>query len=376
MKKSIWMMIGLSMVLVGCHHPAKPTEPVSTLQTMTIKKTPAGTTLYFSGILNPLNQEMVSSPADGLVSKINFSYGENVKKGDLLLSIRSVKQQSDYQAALTKYLQAKQTYTQSEDQLNSDQKLFDKGLIPKNTFDQTRNTFMLNHLSLLQAESDLRKSAHTDNIEKLKSLTIENFDEVNKALALNQEARTIEVKSPASGEALFETKNAQKIDVGSDVKVGAALLFINQSSGLRIDIDINEINVNQLHVGQPARITSVAFPTMQLKGYVQAIDAQAKAGNNLPTFSAIIVVPQLTNEQEKIIRFGMSAKIAIQTQHKADVLIPISAVTRKDKDYYVNKLASDGKTVVSVPVKVGDTTLNDVEIISGLKAGDKIVLPD
>ena len=160
------------------------------------------------------------------------------------------------------------------------------------------------------------------------------------------------------------------------VKDGQTLLNINSSRGISFDIKINEINVNQLHVGQPAIITSVAFPNIKLQGYIKSIDSQASSIGNLPSFSAAIIVPSLTTSQEKIIRIGMSAKISITTTRKAKILVPLYAISDENGKKSVKLLDPKTGKIKKALVETGETTLSDVEITSGLKAGDQVVLPN
>lgn len=376
--KRFLLLILISMMAINiaaCNKTKQPTQKTAP-KILTISPLPSSKTLYFSGLITPLEALAVLSPTDGLIENISFSYGQKVTKGQLLLSIRSLKQQSDFQAALTKYLQAKQTFEQSKAELTSDTKLFDDGLISRNTFRQTQSTFLLNQLALLQAKGQLAIIATDQNINQIENLSIENIDAVNKALELDKTATLVKMLAPASGEALFETTNAKKIIAGSSVKEGQILLYLNASEGISITININEINVNQLSVGQPAIITSVAFPDITLQGYIKSIDAQATSDSSIPTFSATVVVPKLTKAQEKIIHVGMSAKIAITSKNPPQILVPIYAVFQNNDKSMLNLFDPTTGKITPVVVQTGETTLNDVSITSGLKPGDQVVLPN
>ncbi len=369
-------LVGLLMVGVGACHSQQKQNKNTQYKILKITPLPTSKTLYFSGSILPVKTIPVVSTADGMISKINFIYGRLVKKGQLLFVIQSEKQQTDYQNALTKYLQAKQTFSLSNRQLTGDEVLYKQGLISRNTYDSSKNTNALNRLAMLQTESQLRATLKGRNFQNIEKLSIDNIDAVNKALELNQRTATLEVYSPSAGQVLFPLSLSSKIKTGDRVKSGQALLSIDPNGGISIDISIDEINVNQLQVGQPAIVTSVAFPNFKLKGYVKSIDAQASSTGNLPTFSATVIVLKLTAQQDKIIHVGMSAKIAITTQRKPQILVPIYAVTEENGISSVNVLDPKTGKINKVTVVTAETTLNDVAITSGLKAGDQVVLPN
>ncbi len=372
------ILVGLIAInLAACNSQSKQkSKKDANFKILKITQIPTSSALYFSGSVLPLKITPVISSAAGTVDKIKFSYGQSVKKGQLLLTIKSSKRQSTYQTALTKYLQAKQTFSQSKKQYDGDKQLWNKGLIPTNTYETSKSTYLLNQLTLLQTEGQLKGTLNDQDINKLKNLSIENFAAVNKALELNKTAATINIFSPASGEVLFPNQASNKIKTGLATKKEQVLLNIDSSSGISFDIKINEINVNQLHVGQPATITSVAFPNITLQGYIKTIDAQASTSGGLPSFFATIIVPKLADAQSKIIRIGMSAKISVTTTRKARILVPIYAISEENGKKSVKLLdPKTGKTRI-VTVETGETTLSDVEIISGLKTGDQVVLPN
>lgn len=367
----------MTMSLSACHFQKKQKKGnADGYKVLTISPLPTSKTLYFSGSILPVKTIPIVAPADGLITQLNFIYGQIVKEGQLLFVIKSIKQQSDYQDALTKYLTAKQTFTLSNKQLIGDESLYKQGLIPRNTYDSSKNTNSLNQLAMLQAEGQLRNALIGRKFADIENLSIDNIDAVNKALELDKHETSLNIYSPGAGQVLFPLDNSKKIQNGSAVKEGEVLLSIDPNGGISIDISIDEMNVNQLQVGQPAVITSIAFPNFKLNGYVKNIDAQASGSGNLPTFSATVIVPKLTPEQDKIIRIGMSAKIAITTQRKPQMLVPIYAVTQENGINSVKLLDPKTGKINKVTVETGETTLNDVAITSGLKAGDQVVLPN
>lgn len=368
-------MFGL---LFGCSHKEKKTQPSSTI--ITVTKKPVTKTLYFSGTIQPLQRIPVMSPVEGVVYKKFFTYGHKVNKGDLLFEIKSYKQESDYQAALSKYLQAKQKLSQSKEKLEDSTTLFNQGLIPKNEYESDKNTYFLDQLSFIQAQAELNMSLKYHQVSNISELSISDIEAVSKALELGKKAETIRVYAPHAGIALF-TKSAdgdssKRIGTGSRIRQSQVLLYIGSMEGVSSSIQVNEVNVNQLHVMQKAIVTSTVVPNLELNGYVSSIDAQAASDNNLPVFNATVVVPTIGAEQQKLLHVGMSAKVSITISLAEQILIPIRAVLQENGNNVVKVLDPKTGNTKSVIVDTGQTTINSIVINSGLNPGDKIVVPN
>jgi multidrug efflux pump subunit AcrA (membrane-fusion protein) len=343
-------------------------------KTIVIKKADAKTTLYFSGTINPHKKFAVTSPVEGVITEKFFDFGQDMKKGDKLFIIKSSKQQADYQEALVDYLKAKQTLQNSEAKYKTSKKLNEKGVMSDDDYKTDKNAYLLDRLAFVQAQAKVTTIIGKDGrLKDIDKLTLENIGDVSAKLELEKKAQDIMIIAPIGGIALKISEGEQKIDLGSDVKTDQVLLYLGSKDQLSTNIKISEINVNQLHIGQPAIMTGDAFPD-QLKGYIEKLAAQATTNGGQPTFSAQIVVPQLTSQQVKNIKMGMSVKVAIPIVKKAQIMIPIVAINPDDQTVQVVNPTTN--QITKVKVETGETTFDDIIITSGLKEGDHILVPN
>lgn len=352
------------------------------LQTITVAIEPNPTTLYFSGLIAPLQVYSINSTIDGFVAKKYFEYGEIIKKGTPVLVLTSTQLTQDYQAALNDYLKAKKDYVNNQTELRGIDYLKQQGIISANEYLNSKSTAYDLQLAFGQATRKLQaildKTANPIATNVF-NLNIENIQEVNKALS--QTVNTLKILSPGTGVALLPDKSGDgnapaPLALGSQVKTGDPVLTIGDMTGITIVIKVNELHINDLKLGESASITGDAFPNITLKGKIAHIAEQGTStgdSSSNPTFPVKIIVPALTKEQSDIIHVGMSAKVAI-TFTQPTIKIPIQAVFNKNGSTMVKVLDPKTNKPVEVSVVTGPTTIDSVEIGQGLKPGDKVVL--
>lgn len=382
MKKMIAFFFSISMVsMMACHHDKKPT-PVHQEKIFSVTQQDYNEQLYFTGVLTPLDIHTVNAAADGTIEKQLFHYGDPVKKDQCLFEIQSSSLEKDFHASLVDYLKARHEYGERQRQFVGSKKLWELQFIAANEFYADRNALEEAHTNLVQSQYKLQQLLHMlGNSMDFKTIQLKTPAEIDHMLA--QQTDKLSIFSPKSGVALAPNKqlgNSEAADPpkpGSTVKAGQPLVNIGDMSGLRIFLKVNEINVNQLKVGQAVTVTGAAFPGITLCGTVTAISAQADSdANPLPSFPITVTIPTLTPEQQHVIHVGMSAKVAITLAHPKEILIPLTAVTHLQNKEWVQRIDPKTGRSESIPVITGKTTATQVAVKQGLKPGDRIVYTD
>lgn len=341
--------------------------------------------LYYSGVLSPLTMESILSPVEGRITALNFNYGQFVSTGQELFSIDSRGLTQDYRKSIADYLQKKSAYTNSLEEFRGSKALYKAGVISREEFVNSRSQYRTNQLNYTQSRYAMEKILLKARIDpkEIEQLTIEDATKVSQLL--RRQFKHIVIRSTANGIALFPIQsggssdnNAKRLSLGDSVKQGQLLLTVGDLTGLSTYIQVNEMNINQIEQGMPAIVTVSAFPNMKFKGYVAAVSSQAKTGNQndgLSEFPVLIKVPHITTKQQKVIRVGMTAKVVIMIQQQPTILLPINAVFEKGNESMVTVINRLGHRK-SVPVVVGFTTPTKVSIVSGIKPGDRVVIPE
>ena len=360
------------------------------LQIIVAKKQAVSNKLAYSGLIEPLTTQVVTSSEEGTIDKLNFQYGQPVKKDQLLFEVKSKKFQDDFVTIIKTYLTAKQQLHQSQTKLQEQEELWKYGLISRDVYTSAKTAYYNDELSLLQAQQQLLRLLHAHKSIQLdyEQLDLSNIDQLKQVLYSRFQSN-VTTHSPASGIALIPDKNANQglggdsgssvssgpVIQGSAVQQNQAVLSIGDLSGATINIDINEIYVNQIKPGLKAIVTSIAFPGVTLQGEVMSVGSQAvsNSSSDIPTFPVMVKVPVLTPQQQQVIRVGMSVEVQLVITEDPKILIPINAVTQRNGQSFVNVQTASG--VKKQVVVTGETNLDSVAILSGLNEGDRVVLP-
>lgn len=387
------MLVGLS--LSACGHKAKTQagSAKSQEQIITVKSQSYSNTLYFSGYFQPLRKMPVTSPVAGTVIKQGFLPGSMVKKDQQLFKIKAGVGENSATSNLAAFLKAKDSFNTAKNRMQNSDILYKGGLLARNQYNSDISSYYSQNLAYQQAKQALEKSlAAYHGLGDVYELTLQDTAQIQKILDNLNKQQIVNVSSPVDGVALLNSSSDSGADVdnggdsagssasgpvkvGSQVKLNSVLITIGQYKGLAINVNVNEINIEQVKVGQKATITNVALPKMVLTGYVKNISEQASNTDSLPSFAVSIVVPNVPDSIKPKLHFGMSAKVAINITHPAKILIPLDAVVQTAGSTSVNLLDKTTGKAALTPVTTGETNENSVVILSGLKVGDQIIVP-
>lgn len=368
----------LTLMLAACsREPALKNAHYETVQPRS-----SASTLYYSGSIQPIKSLVIPSPVDGVVVDMPVQYGDAVDTGKMLFMLSSAKFFTDYKTALMQYVKAKSDFEASKSQLSEGDFLHKNQLISDDDYKVKKANYYSNQLVLLQAKDALELLLTQMDIKgvDLYKLSISDVDKIDQAMHLQKKSESLRILSPAEGVLLGATKNdddSKKINKGDVVKQGDVLAVIGDMSGISVKIKVNELTVNQLHIGQKVKVTGIAFPDYVLDGSISRVDRQAESGSSgIPSFAVEVSVPKLTKPEQDAIHVGMSAKVEINLSDEARIMIPINALVEKNGATYVQRLDQKAGNIANVLVRTGKSTPDAVTVLSGLNAGDKIVVPD
>ena len=158
----------------------------------------------------------------------------------------------------------------------------------------------------------------------------------------------------------------------------APAMRLANTTAYLLKVQVDEIDIGRIQVGQPAQITLDAFAGDELTGTVTDVapsPAQNDSGG-IVTFEVTITVDTTTNTADLLP--GMTATAAIETERLAEaVMVPNEAIQIErgpdGSTIFVEKLNDDGEPVrveVELGLRDGDTT----QVAAGLEAGDRVVI--
>lgn len=377
LRHNLLLLLALVGLLMGCGGKP-PTQKVVKKQYI-VQPSTIHKTLHFTGTVQPLQENPLTSPIDAVVESMPYHYGQLVKKDDEVFTLNSAELQKQYNDVVTEYLKAKDSYTIARAKFTGTEDLWKAGLMSKNNYLSEKSSLNNARVALMQATHKLSemllKMGETEDHD-LTSLSFADFGKVRLELAGKH--NLIHIKAPSDGVLLYPLKasddKAGRITVGAAVKSGQVLALIGDLTGIRVEIDVPEVDIDKIKPGMHATIHGVAFAHQELNGKLVAINAQASASNGsaLPSFTAIVDVKNLNATQQSLVKVGMSASIELAVDSQDKLLIPIAAIKQKKGQSIVEVRASNG-VITDRVVTTGAANADKVIIDSGLQVGEVVV---
>ncbi|MBM4104217.1 MAG: HlyD family efflux transporter periplasmic adaptor subunit [Planctomycetes bacterium] len=212
------------------------------------------------------------------------------------------------------------------------------------------------------------------NAEAKFALEKERLEKLQRQLAASI------VKAPCPGMVVYRsqdmrggTRSRTSIEVGREVREREEIMSIPSASDLLVDTKVHETNVDKIAVGQKAKITVDAMPDMFFSGEVLKIAPLPDPGSFMSNPDLKLYATDVTLDGGQMLRPGMSAKVEIIIAQLKDVLaIPIQCVSNQagKKICYVHTSSKSEER----EIKVGSYNDKFVQILEGLKEGEKVLL--
>src|SRR5207253_2370079 len=197
------------------------------------------------------------------------------------------------------------------------------------------------------------------------------YEQANAGIAKTQAIISQKlVRAPFDGEL-----GVRKVEVGQYLTAGTQIVSLTDLSELYANFTITEKDSGQLNVGQVVRIKVDAYPGQTFAGKITTIEPQVSTDTRNIRVQATIPNP------DKILKPGMFTSTTVVLPDKPAVItIPETAVDYTlygDSVFLIEeKKAEDGKTSLAVArtfVQTGNRIEGRVEILKGLKPGDRVV---
>lgn len=356
---AVIVIIGLVFYLTGLFAPSVYVEAVSVSQ---IYPSQSFTLLNASGYIVAQKKAAVASKVTGRLVLLTVEEGNYLKKGQIIGRL-----ENDDVVALEKQAQANLNAAR----FNLEQaqaELQDAALTFK------RNQELLRHGYISQAEYDSGEARYKRAIA-LKESAEASVSAAKAALHVAQlNVEYTFIRAPFDGVVL--TKNADIGDIvtpiGASANAKAALVTMADMDSLQAEVDVSESNLRQIRIGQPCEILLDALPESRFRGVVHMIVPTADRSK-----ASVLVKIRFLDKDKRILP-EMSAKVAFlerevsAEENKPLIAINPSAIIERNGKKYVF-VVKDGIAFES-SVTTGATVGELVEIVSGLKSGQRIAI--
>jgi RND family efflux transporter MFP subunit len=385
------VVIAIAVVIVARLKPAAPPVDRSAIWTDTVKRGPMIRQVRGStGTLVPREDSILLIPAltDATVVRIRVLPGAKVSPDDILLDLADPQLNQQLLSAKLAQQQAEADYKSLQSQLQST--LMDKrttaAQIDADYSTDKRQADTDAQLCKLGVVSGLVCGASQNKFEQLaeqKKISMQQLDVNEKAIEVQlssaqskiDQAKTLvdlyqkqtaalEVKAGIGGEvAALPTP----MSVGTHVAAGTPVAEVIQLDKLKAALQIAETQAHDIQLGQPA---SVDTHNGVVPGHVSRIDPTVLNGTRT-------VDVQLDGPLPPGAVPNLSVDGTIDLERMTDVLrVGRPALGNENSTLSLFKVDADGKDAVRVPVKVGRASVNEIQVLEGLKEGDTVILSD
>jgi RND family efflux transporter MFP subunit len=151
------------------------------------------------------------------------------------------------------------------------------------------------------------------------------------------------------------------------------IMYLVDTTGMEVDINIDEMDVPSVEAGQRAIINIDALPGTTLNGTVTSVATAPNAQAAATGATIYVAKVNFTIPQGLAIKVGMNVRVDIVTnEHKNVLLLPNDAIKKDNQGKSYVEIMNDQQAVTK-PVVIGLSDSTQTEIVSGLNEGDKVI---
>jgi HlyD family secretion protein len=388
-----------------------------------------------TGQIKPKTYVNVGATAFGRITHLNVKEGDHVKAGTVLATVENVQptatvsaQQAAIESSKTdvnsmvaaertaeaNIAQAKADLEQKHFDIQRAQSLYEEKLIAKQDYDAKKAAYDMAVATLAQRQAAAAQAkAQTDSqrahVNQAVASQRANYDSLDKTIS----------RAPFDGLVTnVPVREGETVVVGIQNAGGSTIMTLADMSVITAEVKVDETDIVNVRLNQPADVTVDALPGRIFKGHVTEVGDQAllrttglsttqstTGTEEAKDFKVVVTLDQASDD----LRPGLSATAKITTAHQQNILtIPIQALVQRVPATEKALAANDGKTpsagtvatagasqtstkapsvqgvyvlqtekkklrAVFVPITTGITGATEIEVLNGLKAGDEIV---
>ena len=343
-----------------------------------------------TGKVEPITKVEIKSKANGIIERLNVDVDQVVHAGEVLVELdkenlraRVREARANLQAARAAHQAAEAELEKSRVEAESpDVELAERNFARAS---QLHTQKLVAPQALDEAKSALdvarnRRAAAQVQLGISRARVAEAQANVAQAQAAveraEEELANATIRAPIGGTVL-----TRDIEIGSPVSsilnMGSAATLVMTLGDIQqvfVRGKVDEVDIGRVRLGQPARISVETFKDRKFEGRVTQISPIGAEKDNVTTFEVKVSIDNPGSE----LKANMTANAEIVLEEFPDSLIvPEAAITydaqRNPTVEVLDPSAADGRRRVSIRVGVGNGTRT--QVLEGLKAGDRVVLP-
>ncbi len=287
------------------------------------RQQPVVESISLVGTVTPNEMVELKAESDGIVREINFSEGQKVKKGELLVALDDTRS-----AALL---------AQSEANLQ----------LAKTSFDRVKQLFqdkLISQQEYDQADANFSASEAGVNV-------------------MRRQLKDSRVVAPFAG-----YTSARQISPGQVISKSTLLTALVDLDVVKVEVGVPERYLGELRIGQQVEFKVAAYPKDSFKGEIYFISPQLEAGTR-----TALVKARIANPDGKL-KGGMFAGLNLTLSLRESALVIPEPAIINNGDVTMVFALTPTNTAFMKPIKTGLRLAGKVEVLSGLTSGEMVVV--
>jgi membrane fusion protein, multidrug efflux system len=290
-----------------------------------------------SGSLAPEREAAVRAQVPGAVLKVNVDQGSRVTAGALLAQIDDRTMRDAMLSARSGFNTAQNALERAKRDLERSERLAQAGAIPDRDLEQARlaNTAAVSQVADAQARLTMAQKQVED----------------------------AQVRAPFTG-----AVSIRSVSEGDVVSPGTALFTIVDPTSMRFEASVQAAQLAQVKVGAPVSFSVSGYPDKRFTGRVARISPTVDQGTG-----QVRIVVSVPNASSHLVA-GLFADGRVASERRSGLTAPYSAVDLRGLKPTVLRLKGGVAERIEVVLGVRDEDLERYEIVSGVVAGDTLLI--
>lgn len=340
--RSLALAACVGLALAACGTDEAPAEKPRPVLVVTPGQGPDAAPVAFAGVVRAREESPLSFRVGGQIVRRLVDAGDRVRSGDVLAELDPKDLRAQADAAQAQVVAA-------------------EGELARAASDKQRYARLANDQLVSRSTLDAQNAAYAAAAGNARAARAQ-LD-----VARNQSAYT-QLRAPRDG--VIATREAE---AGQTVGAGQAIYSLAGDAGREVAIALPESRIREFTVGQPVLVELWSQPGERLPGRIREISAAADP--QARTYATRIA---LDSEAAKDVELGQSARVYIATSKPnapaTALRLPLSALQRGDKgETSVWVVDANTNALKRVPVRIGAFGAESVPVLSGVRAGDRVV---
>lgn len=392
--RKMWLIGGALFVLAGLGVTgfvvmSRPKNEIDASRLASVERGNITKSVVATGKVEPIAKVEIKSKANGIIKELKVQIGDFVQAGQVLAELDKENLEARVRETKAAFLGAESNLKAAQAQLEKNkveaegpdvpfakrnferaEKLLKDGVLPQQTFDDSRSAYELavNRQNVARAQltvSEAKVAQARAEVAQAQAAVDRSVEELNYAT----------VRSPIRGVVL-----SRDVEIGSPVSsilnMGAAatlVMVLGDISQVYVRGKVDEADIGVVKLGQPSKIKVETFKDKVFEGKVTQISPLGVDKDNVVTFEVKVSINNPGGE----LRANMTANAEIVLEEHKDVLLVAESAVIYDQQRNASvefPSPTNPKGKEKKPIKVGISNGTRTEVLEGLKEGEKVIL--